>query len=309
VIVCVVFALAEPTFMTWANWQNILRGQAVVLVLAFGSTFVLLSGGMDLSIASMTAAALMIFGLVVQSGSSWLIAALAALALGTALGSINGVLIGWAGFPFFVVTLAGLSIYQGIAYLTTGAEGISLFPYSTMSSLQSVINGNTAGLPTVFLICVGLYAVGIAALRWLPAARSLYAVGSNSDAARIVGINVGLVIALVYSISGLCAGLAGVISAARLSGASPFIDPNLLLTVIAAVLIGGVSLSGGAGGLLGAFIGTLFLAVIQNGLLLSSISVFWHGTVSGLILVGAVAIGVVRDRVRVRAWHSRGAMS
>ena len=131
-------------------------------------------------------------------------------------------------------------------------------------------------------------------LRYTGFGRSLFAVGSNAEAARLNGIDVTRVILATYAIAGLAAGLASVVQVGRLTGASPQADPTLLLTVIAAVLIGGTAYTGGEGGVLGTLVGVMFLGVVQNGLTLSNVSSFWHGTVSGAILIAAVALGVRR---------------
>jgi ribose transport system permease protein len=141
-----------------------------------------------------------------------------------------------------------------------------------------------------------LYLAGGFVLRYTHFGRAVYAVGSNPEAARLAGINTTAVLVSVYLISGLCAGLAAVVQTGRLSASAPTGDPTLLLAVVAAVLIGGTAYSGGAGGLLGTLIGVLFLGVVQNGLALSGVSAFWQGTVSGLILIIAVGIGVLRER-------------
>ena len=145
------------------------------------------------------------------------------------------------------------------------------------------------------MLCAGLYLVGAFVLHLTPFGRAVYAVGSNPDAARLTGINVKIVLVAVYAISGLAAGLAAVVQTGRLTAAGPQVDPNLMLAVIAAVLIGGTAFTGGDGGLLGTAIGVLFLGVVQNGLQLSDVSTFWQGTVSGGILILAVGLGVLRD--------------
>ena len=138
-------------------------------------------------------------------------------------------------------------------------------------------------------------------LRYTGFGRALFAVGSNPEAARLNGIDVGRIMLITYAIAGLTAGLASVVQVGRLTGASAQADPTLLLTVIAAVLIGGTAYTGGEGGVLGTLIGVLFLGVVQNGLTLSDVSSFWHGTVSGVILIAAVGLGVLRDR----GWRMR----
>ena len=299
--IVVYLGFTEPVFLTWDNWQNIIRSQAVVLTLAAGMTFVILTGGIDLSIASMTVGSAMVLGLAIENGAPWWLGFLAGIGMGVGFGLANGTMIGVLGIPFFVVTLGTLSIYQSIALLLTSGETISLFAIPEFNTVQTLINGETGPFPNVLLLCAGLYLVGAFVLHLTPFGRAVYAVGSNPDAARLTGINVKAVLVAVYAISGLTAGLAAVVQTGRLTAAGPQVDPNLMLAVIAAVLIGGTAFTGGDGGLLGTAIGVLFLGVVQNGLQLSDVSTFWQGTVSGGILILAVGLGVLRDV----GWRSR----
>jgi ribose transport system permease protein len=301
ILVCIYLALTEPIFLDWANWENIIRTESIVLTLGIGMTFVVLTGGIDLSIASGTAAAGMILGITIEHGASWWLACLASLGFGTLLGLVNGLGIGILKIPFFVFTLGTLSIYQSIALLVTNGATISLFSYPRFNEIQTIVNGTTGPFPTVLLIGVVVYVLAAFVLHFTPFGRSIYAVGSNIEAARLTGVKVTFVLISVYAISGLSAGLGAIVETGRLTGAGPQVDPNLLLTVIAAVLIGGTAFTGGDGGLLGTAIGGLFLGVIQNGLELSNVSTFWQGTVSGLILICAVGLGVLRNS-RGRAW-------
>jgi ribose transport system permease protein len=303
-------AITEPVFLTWGNWQNIIRSQAVVLTLGIGMTFVVLTGGIDLSIASATAGAAMLLGIVVRDGGSWWLGCLTAIAIGIAFGFANGAMIGILKIPFFVVTLGTLSVYQSIALLSTGGQTISLFTYQRFNEIPTLINGSVGPFPTVLLIGGALYAIGAFVLHYTAFGRAIYAVGANPEAARLTGINVGRLLIAVYLISGLTAGFAAVVQTGRLTAAGPQVDPNLLLNVIAAVLIGGTAFTGGDGGLLGTVIGVFFLGLIQNGLQLSSVSTFWQGTVSGSILILAVGLGVLRDygvRSRLRSARRRRA--
>lgn len=294
VVVCGYLAATEPVFLTWDNWQNILRSQSVVFTLALGMTFVVLTGGIDLSIASATAGAAMVVGLTAEHGAPWWLCVLAGLGVGLLLGFLNGLMIGVMKIPFFVVTLGTLSIYQSFALLTTTGATISLFSTPNFSTVQTLVNGNVGPFPTVLIAGGIAYLVGAFVLHFTHFGRSVYAVGSNAEAARLTGIKVTLVLVSVYAIAGLTAGFGAVVQTGRLTAASPQVDPNLMLTVIAAVLIGGTAFTGGDGGLLGTIIGVLFLGIIQNGLQLSDVSTFWQGTVSGLILIAAVGIGVLR---------------
>jgi ribose transport system permease protein len=299
-------AVTQPVFLQWDNWQNIFRSQAVVFTLGIGMTFVVLTGGIDLSIASGTAAAGMLLGIVVRDGSNWWVGCLTALGVGLALGIANGSMIGILRIPFFVVTLGTLSIYQSIALLVTSGETVSLFSYPRFNEISNLINGTTGPFPTVLLLFGGLYLIAAFVLRYTSFGRAVYAVGANPEAARLTGINVRRVLIAVYTIAGLSAGFGAIVSTGRLTAAGPQVDPNLMLTVIAAVLIGGTAFTGGDGGLLGTVIGVLFLGLIQNGLQLSNISTFWQGTVSGSILIIAVGLGVLRDHaLRARLRNAR----
>lgn len=303
IAVCIYMAATEPAFMTWANWQNIFRSESIAFVLAIGMTYVVLTGGIDLSVGSTTAASAVMLGLAVQGGSSWWVGALAASGTGLALGLLNGVLTGVARISFFVVTLGSLSIYQSIALLSTeSGQTISLFGFERFSTLRDLINGEVGPFPTVVVIIVAMYIVASLILRYTRFGRAIYAVGANAEAARLNGISVTLVLVSVYAISGLTAGFGAVVQTGRLTAAAPQADPTLMLTVVAAVLIGGTSFAGGEGGLFGTFLGVLFLGIIQNALQLGDVSAFYQGLVSGVILIVAVGIGVLREhaaRLRV----------
>lgn len=294
-IFCIYLSFTQDVFLSVDNWQNIFRSNAVVLILALGMTFVVITAGIDLSVASMTVASGMIFGLAISHGGSWMLSVLATVGFGLALGLVNGILIGVARISFFVVTLGTLSIYASIALLTTSGDTISLYDKESYATSGSLANGDVFGIPRPLILCAVLYAIGAAVLRYTRFGRSVYAVGSNPEAARLAGVKVVLVLVSVYAISGLCAGIGAVVQTGRLAAAAPQVDPTLMLTVVAAVLIGGTAYTGGEGGLLGTVIGVLFLGVVQNGLTLSGVSSFWQGTVSGLILIAAVGLGVLRE--------------
>jgi ribose transport system permease protein len=293
--VCIYLWATQPVFMTWGNWENIIRTQSVVAILGIGMTFVVLTGGIDLSIASATAASSMVLGEAINHGWGWAAAVIACILAGVALGLFNGLLIGIGRIPFFVVTLGTLSIYQSWALLTTQGETISLFGVSGFDPVKNLANGSVGPLPNLLLVCGALYLVGMWVLRYSWFGRSVFALGSNPEAARLAGLRVTRVLISVYTLAGLSAGVAAVVQSGRLTAASPTADPNLMLNVIAAVLIGGTLFTGGDGSLIGTIIGVLFLGVIENGLSLSGVSTFWQGSVSGGILIAAVGVGVLRD--------------
>jgi ribose transport system permease protein len=297
-VVCAYLALTEEAFLTWDNLMNVAKANSVALVLAIGATFVVISAGIDLSAASAATAAGMILGLALDAG--WAIAAVlaATVLFGVLLGLLNGVLITGLRIPFLVATLGTLAIYQSFALVVNGGQSISLFGAPGYRVLGDFVNDEIGPLPILVLFDAVLLLAAGAVLRFTGYGRALFAVGSNREAARLSGIDVGRIVLVTYGIAGLMAGLASIVQVGRLAGASAQADPTLLLTVIAAVLIGGTAYTGGEGGVLGTLVGVLFLGVVQNGLTLADVSSFWQGTVSGVTLIAAVGLGVLRDAAR-----------
>ena len=296
VLACVYLSMTQDVFLTWGNLTNIAKSNTVVFVLAIGATFVVISAGIDLSIASAATAAGMILGLTLDAGWSIVLALAATMLFGVFLGLVNGLLITRLGISFLVVTLGTLSIYQSFALVVNDGQTITVFGTPGFSVLSDFVNNEIGPFPilVIFDLVVALIAGGV--LRYTAFGRALFAVGSNPEAARLNGIDVGRVLLITYAIAGLTAALASAVQVGRLTGASPQADPTLLLTVVAAVLIGGTAYTGGDGGVLGTVFGVLFLGVVQNGLTLSDVSSFWHGTVSGAILIVAVGLGLGRHR-------------
>jgi ribose transport system permease protein len=294
VVLCAYLSITQDVFLTWGNLTNIAKSNSVVFLLAIGATFVVISAGIDLSVASATTAAGMILGLTMDAGWSLLLALAATVLFGCFLGLINGFLITRLRISFLVVTLGTLSIYQSFALIVSDGETITVFGKPGFSVLSDFVNNDIGPFPVlvIFDLVVLLIAGGV--LRYTGFGRALFAVGSNPEAARLNGIDVARVVLLTYGIAGLAAGLASVVQVGRLTGAAGQADPTLLLTVVAAVLIGGTAFTGGQGGVFGTFIGVLFLGVLQNGLTLSDVSSFWQGAVSGVVLIAAVGLGVQR---------------
>jgi ribose transport system permease protein len=294
VVLCVYLSVTQDVFLTWGNLTNIAKSNSVVFLLAIGATFVVISAGIDLSVASATTAAGMILGLTMDAGWSVVGALTATVLFGGLLGLVNGILITKLRISFLVVTLGTLSIYQSFALIVSQGETITIFSKPGFSVLSDFVNNEIGPFPVllVFDLVVLLIAGGV--LRYTGFGRALFAVGSNPEAARLNGIDVARVLLLTYGIAGLAAGLASVVQVGRLTGAAAQADPTLLLTVVAAVLVGGTAFTGGEGGVFGTLIGVLFLGVLQNGLTLSDVSPFWHGTVSGVVLIATVGLGVLR---------------
>lgn len=294
VILCGYLAITQPIFLTWGNITNIVLSNSVILLLAIGATFVIIAGGIDLSAASAGTACAMVLGLGLSSGLGAVTALLLTLLAGLLIGVVNGALISYLRISFLVVTLGTLSILESIALVSNQGTTISVFELEAFQGVYHFTLDRIGGVPILMIFDVVVVAAAVLILRYTPFGRSVFAIGSNPEAARLNGINVALTMLGVYVIAGLAAALAGIVQVGRLTAASPAVDSTLLLTVIAAVLIGGTAYTGGEGGVGGTVLGVLFLGVIQNGLTLSEVSTFWRGTVNGLVLIVAVALGVAR---------------
>jgi len=299
-LVSAFLSIYQPVFLTWPNLMNIVKSNSVGFILALGATFVVISGTVDLSFGSATTASAMVFGLLLVAGVPLPLAMLGAILAGVLLGAINGYLVAYAKISFFVVTLGTLSVFQSAALVVNDGTSISVFSEDGFSALNQFVNGNLGPVPTVLVFNLILFLIAGGVLRYTAFGRALYAIGSNIEAARLNGINIKRVLLIVFVISGLTAGLASVVQVGRLTVASPNVDMNLLLTVLAAVLIGGTAMTGGEGGVLGTLIGMLFLGVVQNGLTLSGVSAFWQGALSGSILIFSVWLGGIRGLLRAR---------
>jgi ribose transport system permease protein len=263
-------------------------------MVSVGNTFVLLTAGFDLSVGSMLSFAGVLLAFMIGAHwDPWL--AMAATILVTAgMGAIlNGVLIGFAKLSFFVVTLATLSLIRGITFVWS--QGFTKTVDS--SAVANIGDGKIGGISVPILLMLGVLLVSLFVLHYTRFGRAVYAVGGNREAARLSGIHVGAVIVAVYAISGLLAGLAGIIQTGRLGAAAPVAGTGIELSAAAAVLLGGTSFSGGSGGVGGTLVGVLFIGVLRDGLGLSGVSAFWQDIVTGIILIAAIAIDrVSRER-------------
>ena len=292
VILCVYLSFTQDTFLTRANWLTIFEANAVVLVVAVGLTFVLLNGGIDLSLGGIIALSGVVMAeLIVNGWSAWL-AMSAVMVLAMLCGLLNGVLVGKVGLSFLVVTLGAGQAFRGIAQVRTGGQTQSLFE---VDLVRRINEGELLGIPWLIWIAAVILGTGMVILRYTGFGRMVYACGGNREAARLAGINVTAVAVTVFVIAGTLAGLAAVMDSSRLLGASPTAATGIELTAAAAVLLGGTSFMGGRGTLLGTLLGVVFLGVLSNGITLAGISPFWYGIVSGVVLIAAVLLDRIRN--------------
>jgi ribose transport system permease protein len=299
ILLLLVFGVTQSAFMTVSNFQNIVSSNAILLVIAVGMTFPMLSGGFDLSVAGIDALSGILLSKLLLEGIS-IPEAIAIIVIGAfVLGALtNGLLIGYFGVNFFIVTLGTLTITQGVALQITGGNDITMYNEKWLLQLA---NNNVFGFPVLGLVGLSVLVLGVLVLRYTGFGRMVYSVGGNPEAARLSGISVARVRLTTYAISAGLAALAGILEVGRLASSGPTTDSSIELTGAAAVLIGGVAFGGGVGTLLGTFLGVAFLGVLQSGLLISGISSYWQGIITGIVLIASVTV----DRMRARRASSR----
>ncbi|MBB3445309.1 ABC transporter permease [Rhizobium sp. BK379] len=293
-LLCLFLTFSTDTFLSVRNGLNILDQITVLGIMAVGMTFVILIGGIDLSVGSVLALAMMVMGWTANvAGLPLGLGIVAALIASMISGLIVGIMVTWFRVPAFIATLAMMSAARGVANMITDGQQIVGFPdWFMMLAIDRHFGILTA---TVFLMLAVVAAAWIF-LHFRAEGRMLYAVGGNPEVARLAGINVQLVTILVYVASAVLAGLAGIVLAARLDSAQPSSGFGYELDTIAAVVIGGTSLSGGAGGIGGTLIGVLIIGVLRNGLNLLNVSPFLQQVIIGVVIVLAVGAETIRKR-------------
>ncbi|MCR5134083.1 MAG: ABC transporter permease [Clostridiales bacterium] len=290
---CLNLAIASPVFLTPSNFLNVFQQISINFVVAVGMTFVIISGGIDLSVGSNIALSGLLMGILMKNYHVPVIVTIVACILFSGLiGLINGMLISFLSLPPFIVTLGTMSIVRGAAYTVTGGQPIYTFPTGF-----TAISGRVAGIPLwSTLIMLGVFMLGWYILRYTRIGRFTYAVGGNENCARLSGINLSKVKCFVYLYSGLCCGVAALLLSSRLDSAVPTNADGQEMDAIAAVVIGGTSMSGGEGTLIGTLIGILIIGIIANGLNLLGVAQGPQKMVKGLIIVIAVVIDVLRRK-------------
>ena len=294
VLLCVVLTFANPFFLTEQNISNVLRQTSINGILAIGMTYVILTGGIDLSVGSVLAFSSMVAASLVsgERPQGIFVAVMAGLGTGAALGMVNGLLVSRFGVPPFVATLGMLSVARGLTFIYTDGTPIpNLSP-----AFRTIGQGFVGPIPVPVFIFAGVALLFWWVLKYTTFGRYIYAVGGNERSARTSGVNTRGVLFGAYIIAGSLAGLAGLILTARTTSALPQAGVSYELDAIAAVVIGGTSLSGGTGSVLGTVIGALIIGVINNGLDLLGVSSYYQQVIKGVIIITAVLLDVSRRR-------------
>jgi ribose transport system permease protein len=292
VVICILFALLTPNFLTQNNMVNVVRQASINIVLAAGMTFVILTGGIDLAVGSVlgfTAVIAVVVSLI--PGLDWA-AVPAALLAGALVGVLTGMTVAYIGLPPFIVTLGTYTAIRGAAYLAAGGTTV----INSKIGFAWIGNGYVGPVPWLVIIALLTIAISAFILHSTVLGVHVYAVGGNPQAARLTGIPVPFVLIFVYGVSGLLSGLGGVMSASRLYSAQGQLGIGYELDAIAAVILGGTSFSGGIGTVFGTLIGALIIAVLNNGLTLMNVSFYWQLVIKGAVIVLAVMLDKLRTR-------------
>lgn len=287
VVLVIFFSAISPVFFSASNFANIGRQTTLVTIMAVGMTFVIISAEIDLSVASILKLSGVCAALFMQNfADNWVLGALVGLAVGTFIGLVNGVLTTRLGIPSFLVTLGMLGVAKGIAFVITDTAPVLI---DNTGFFKVFYEGSILGLPIPIIWTAAVLVGGGILLHFSTFGRKVYATGGNGVAARYSGINTARVKIYCFMLSGLLAGLAALIFAAQAHAARPDFADGLELDVIAAVILGGTSLFGGRGTIIGTFIGSLIIGVLNNGLVIIGVSSSWQIAVKGLIIILAVA--------------------
>lgn len=293
-MVFAITALTTERFLDAGNLSNLALQVSIVAIVAIGATFVILTGGIDLSPGSAIALLTMVFAVTTKfAGAPLGVSILLTIGLGGVLGGLLGLLTAYLRIPAFITTLAALSAFRGFAFMFNAGSPV----FSVHPALEGVFYGTFLGLPLPLFYLVILYALAWYALRYTAFGRTLYAVGGNPVAARLSGLSTRRTQTMAFVIAGLTAGIGAVLMAARLNSGSPNYGVGLELSAIAAAVIGGASLAGGRGHIVNTLIGALTIVIVQNGLNLNSVPTSVQTVVIGAIIVLAVGIDMWRAEI------------
>ena len=289
-------SISSPYFFTARNFNTVLTQIAIVGVLSIGQLFVIITGGIDLSVGMVAQLVNVFLTILVVSGTPIPLAIAISLIVGICIGLINGILIYELGMPPFITTLGSMTVANGVSLLLTKGTNISGLPLSFANFGSS----SFLGLPNLFWFFVCAIVIGGIILRFTKFGKYIYAIGSNVETVRLSGIDVRKVVYGVYAFSGLLAGIAGIMLTFRLWMGVPTCGINLNLDSIAAAALGGASLFGAQGSAIGVFLGAMIIAIIKNGSVLLNINPFWQQVIIGILIVLTVAL----DQIRAKGKYS-----
>jgi ribose transport system permease protein len=291
VLMAVISSLISEHFLSLNNFLNIIRQISMVAIIAVGSTVIIVNGGIDLSVGSVAAFSGVLFaGLMANNGLPMITAILITLAVGAVVGLLNGGVMVSFSVPPFIVTLATMYIFRGLAYIYTGGG----YPISNVPKNFDILGRGYIGyIPVPIVIMVLIFVIFIWFLNYTKYGLYIYCVGGNETASKLFGVNVKLVKIVAYVMGGALASLGGIILASRLNSGQPAAGENFLFMAITATILGGTSLTGGEGSLVGTLLGAVILGLLSNILTLKNVNYFYQLVVQGLVLMAAVILDVM----------------
>jgi len=292
IILCAIAYAIKPVFLSQRNIMNTLRQVSLNAICGFGVTMIILLGEIDLSVGSQQAVAGILSVVVLNATGSIILAILAALLGGVVIGFINGILVTKMKIASMIVTLGTMAIWRGFSMVVTGAVSIQ----SAVPEFSNLATGYVGPIPNAVIIAFVLLIACYYVLNHTSFGRMIYAIGGNKEAARYAGLPVDRIKLIVYIISSMMTMFAGVLLASRMASAQPTAGTGLEMIVIASIILGGVSLDGGIGSIIGAVIGMLILGVLQNALTLMDVSSFWQDITRGIVIILAVGVDELRKQ-------------
>lgn len=290
IVLVLAVSIMNMSFLAPSNLLNLLRQVSINALIAFGMTFVILTGGIDLSVGSILALSGAISAYMVQAGVSTVVAITIGMLTGALFGLINGILIAYGKAAPFIATLATMTIFRGATYVFTNGNPITGDKINSSFLFQFMGRGYLFGIPFPIIIMIIAFGILYVVLHKTTFGRKTYALGGNEEAAYVAGVNTKRVTMIIYTLSGLMASVAGVILTSRLSSAQPDAGTSYEMDAIAAVVLGGTSLAGGKGRIFGTLIGALIIGTLNNGMNLLGISSFYQQIVKGIVIIVAVLL-------------------
>lgn len=291
VVLMVIFSLSTEKFMSVSNLSNLLLQLSGVAISAIGMTMVIITGGIDVSVGSILGMASVVAGKLLMAGSSFVVVVLSAIITGFGIGILNGIIISYGNVPPIIVTLGMMSMMRALMYQVLGGRWVSGIP----PDIRIIGLGKWLGIPLSMWITAVLIILFSYFLSSRPTGRAIYAIGNNPEAARVSGVNLARTILIVYSLTGLLVGFAGLIYVARTGIVQTNTGSGFELEVIAAVMLGGTSVFGGKGTVIGSLLGAVLVGIIKNGMVLMNVPALSEGLVIGILILISVMIDLVRS--------------
>ena len=293
ILLFILLSILSQFFFQISNMKNIATQITIYGLLAIGMTFVILTGGIDLSVGSMLAFCGVVLAICIKAGIPLFFSLVICILTGVLSGSVNGILVSWGRVPPFIATLGTLGIIRGLALVITKGSAIT----GLGKDLLVIGGGEIGGLvPVPFVITLACFAIGYYILKFTRMGRYIYTIGGNAEAARLSGVKVNYYRYSAYVISGITAAIASIVMTGRLNSAQPIAAEGYELDAIAAVILGGTSMAGGQGSLIGTFLGAVIMTIARNGMNILNVHTYWQKVVIGSIIILAVMFDVLRHK-------------